>query len=108
MVKGEYATCRALDRGRQNEAGRRSAGRGGEAGWPLGGAYAPQSAAVPPDDFVEELNKNAKARAFFGTLTQRNTFPIYYRLQSAKKPETRRRRMEEILAMLARGEKFYP
>jgi len=70
-------------------------------------AYPPQSAAEPPEDFIKELNKNEKAKAFFRTLTQRNIFPIVYRLQSAKRPETRRRRMEEIIAMFERGEKFY-
>lgn len=71
-------------------------------------AYAPPSAAEIPEDFLVELNKRPKARAFFATLNKRNTFPIYYRLDSAKKPETRERRMNEILAMLDRGEKFYP
>jgi uncharacterized protein YdeI (YjbR/CyaY-like superfamily) len=71
-------------------------------------AYAPPSAAEVPEDFLAELEKHPAAKAFFATLNKRNTFPIYYRLHSAKRPETRRRRMQEILAMMERGEKFYP
>ena len=71
-------------------------------------AYAPPSAATLPDDFVRELNKNKKAKAFFETLNKRNTYPITFRLENARKPETRERRLREILAMLERGEKFYP
>jgi len=71
-------------------------------------AYDPPSRATIPEDFLNELNKNKKAKAFFQTLNKRNTFPIAYRLRSAKRPETRQRRMREILDMLARGEKFYP
>jgi uncharacterized protein YdeI (YjbR/CyaY-like superfamily) len=70
-------------------------------------AYAPPSAAEIPEDFLAELNKRPHARAFFDTLNKRNTYPIAYRLHNAKKPETRKRRMGEILAMLERGEKFY-
>ncbi len=71
-------------------------------------AYASPSAAELPEDFLAELNKRPKAKAFFDTLNKRNTFPVAYRLKSAKKPETRQRRMQAILAMLERGEKFYP
>jgi uncharacterized protein YdeI (YjbR/CyaY-like superfamily) len=71
-------------------------------------AYAPPSAAEMPSDFLERLSRNKKAQAFFQTLNKRNTYPIAFRLQNAKKAETREKRMSEILAMLARGEKFYP
>ncbi len=71
-------------------------------------AYASPGTAVVPEDFMRELSKNLKAKAFFETLNKRNTFPIAYRLQSAGRPETRQRRLKEILAMLERGEKFYP
>ncbi len=70
-------------------------------------AYSPQRDAAPPEDFMSALNKSKKAQAFFATLTRRNIFPIVYRLQSAKKPETRHRRLNEMIAMLERGEKFY-
>lgn len=71
-------------------------------------AYASPSAAAPPEDFLTELNKSKKAKAFFATLNKANIYPISYRLQTAKKPETREKRLREILAMLERGEKFHP
>ncbi len=48
-----------------------------------------------------------KAKAFFLTLDRKNLYPIYYRLHTAKKPETRARRMDQILAQLERGERFH-
>lgn len=60
-----------------------------------------------PDDFLLELSKMPEALAFFQSLNKTNTYAIAYRLQTAKKPETRERRMKAILEMLARGEKLY-
>ncbi|MFA5417774.1 MAG: YdeI/OmpD-associated family protein [Bacteroidales bacterium] len=60
-----------------------------------------------PEDFLRELAKNEKALAFFKTLNKTNTFAIGWRLQTAKKPETREKRMKMILEMLAREEKFH-
>jgi uncharacterized protein YdeI (YjbR/CyaY-like superfamily) len=71
-------------------------------------AYSSPRAATLPEDFLRELNKNGKAKAFYETLNKRNTYPIVYRLETARKPETRERRLKEILAMLERGEKFHP
>ncbi|HUP26822.1 MAG TPA: YdeI/OmpD-associated family protein, partial [Chloroflexia bacterium] len=70
-------------------------------------AYDPQSTATVPDDFLRELEKDEKAKAFFDTLNKTNRYAIIWRLQTAKKPETRERRMKVILEMLARGEKFH-
>ncbi|MEX0799877.1 MAG: YdeI/OmpD-associated family protein [Dehalococcoidia bacterium] len=71
-------------------------------------AYDSPSDATMPEDFLAALEANAKAKAFFATLNKRNTYPIAYRLQSAKRPETRERRIRAIIDMLAKGEKFYP
>jgi uncharacterized protein YdeI (YjbR/CyaY-like superfamily) len=60
-----------------------------------------------PDDFIQALSSNAKAQAFFETLTKANKYAISWRLQTAKKPETREKRMKQILEMLAQGEKFH-
>lgn len=60
-----------------------------------------------PDDFLKALSKNKKALAFFNTLNKTNTFAIGWRLQTAKKPETREKRMKAILEMLKKGEKFH-
>ena len=70
-------------------------------------AYDSPKDAKPPADFLRALNKNAAAKAFYKTLNRANVYAIVYRLQTAKKPETRARRMVEIVAKLARGEKFH-
>ena len=70
-------------------------------------AYDAPSEMKIPEDFMKELRKNKKALAFFETLNKSNTFAIGFRLQTAKKPETRERRMKVILDMLAEGKKFH-
>jgi uncharacterized protein YdeI (YjbR/CyaY-like superfamily) len=70
-------------------------------------AYDSPSKATFPDDFLAALRRNKKAQAFFESLNKANRYAIAYRLQTAKKPETRQRRMETILAMLARSEAFH-
>jgi uncharacterized protein YdeI (YjbR/CyaY-like superfamily) len=70
-------------------------------------AYDSPRNAAPPQDFLKALSKDKKANAFFETLNKANVYAIVYRLQTAKKPETRERRMKTILEMLARGEKFH-
>ncbi len=70
-------------------------------------AYDSPSKATVPQDFLAALRKNKKAHAFFESLNKANRYAIAYRLQTAKKPETKQRRMEMILAMLARGEAFH-
>lgn len=70
-------------------------------------AYDSPSNSTFPDDFLAALNKVPKAKAFFNSLNKANLYAISYRLQTAKKPETRQRRMELILGMLARGEAFH-
>jgi uncharacterized protein YdeI (YjbR/CyaY-like superfamily) len=66
----------------------------------------PATATVPPE-FLEELARNAKAKRFYATLNKANLYAIAYRLQTAKRPETRIKRMKLIIEMLARGEKFH-
>ncbi|MEI3800391.1 MULTISPECIES: YdeI/OmpD-associated family protein [unclassified Chitinophaga] len=70
-------------------------------------AYATQSEATIPDDFMAALKKNKKAAAFFETLNKQNKFAIYFRLQNAKKPETRAKRIVDFIAKLERQEKFH-
>lgn len=70
-------------------------------------AYDAASTMEVPDDFLRALAKDKKALAFFKTLNKANTYAIAWRLQTAKKPETRQRRMEKLLAMMARGEKLH-
>ncbi len=61
-----------------------------------------------PADFLRALAKDKKAKAFFATLNKANTYAIAWRLATAKKPETRARRMAVILAWLAAGEPPHP
>lgn len=63
-------------------------------------AYAGSADMEIPEDFLKALNELPRAKKFFATLNRQNLFSIYYRLQSAKKPETRAKRMAEILSML--------
>ena len=70
-------------------------------------AYESSSTAKIPDDFLKALASNKSAEAFFKTLNKTNLYSIAYRLQTAKKPETRQKRMRDIVEKLARGEKFH-
>ena len=71
-------------------------------------AYAPQSTAQVPDDLRRALAANKAAKSFFEALDGTNRFAILYRIQSAKKPETRVARIEKYVAMLIEGKTIYP
>jgi uncharacterized protein YdeI (YjbR/CyaY-like superfamily) len=71
-------------------------------------AYAGQSTAQAPDDLMRALSKSKKAKAVFETLDSRNRYSILHRIHTAKKPETRLARIENFVAMLARGETIHP
>lgn len=70
-------------------------------------AYAGQRTAEVPEDLQYELDRSEAAREFFATLDSANRYAILYRLQEAKKPETRERRLRKFIAMLERGEKIH-
>jgi uncharacterized protein YdeI (YjbR/CyaY-like superfamily) len=71
-------------------------------------AYDSAKTAAIPADFLKELVRSARAHAFFKTLNRTNLYSIAWRLQTARKPETRARRMKAILDMMGRQEKFHP
>jgi uncharacterized protein YdeI (YjbR/CyaY-like superfamily) len=71
-------------------------------------AYAGSATIEVPDDLARALVAEPKAGATFAALTSRNRYAILYRLATAKRPETRSRRLTEFVAMLARGETIYP
>jgi uncharacterized protein YdeI (YjbR/CyaY-like superfamily) len=71
-------------------------------------AYEGQRTATVPDDLQRELDCNPEAKAFFATLDSANRYAILYRLQDAKKPETRARRLAKYIAMLGEHEKLHP
>lgn len=71
-------------------------------------AYDSPAGATVPSDFQAELDKNAAAKAFFATLNSQNRYAILHRIQTAKKAETRTRRIQQFIEMLAKQEKLYP
>ena len=71
-------------------------------------AYAPQRLATVPPDLQQALDADPAAAAFFTTLTGANRYAVLYRVQDAKTPATRARRIAQFVAMLARGEVLYP
>jgi uncharacterized protein YdeI (YjbR/CyaY-like superfamily) len=70
-------------------------------------AYDGQRTAEVPADLQRELDANPAAREFFAGLDSANRYAVIYRLNDAKKPETRERRLRKFLAMLERGEKIH-
>ncbi|GHE56213.1 hypothetical protein GCM10018782_33330 [Streptomyces griseoaurantiacus] len=68
-------------------------------------AYDGARTATVPEDLAAALAAVPAAAAFFETLDRRNRYAVLYRVQDAKKAETRARRIEKFVAMLARGEK---
>ena len=70
-------------------------------------AYASAGGAQVPGDLQSALNANPAAAAFFKTLSSRNRYAILYRIGAVKKAETRKRKIEEFMAMLARGETIH-
>jgi uncharacterized protein YdeI (YjbR/CyaY-like superfamily) len=70
-------------------------------------AYASPKDAQIPADFLREVKKDPAGYAFFKTLNRANQYAIAYRLATAKKPETRARRLAQFVAMMSAGKKFY-
>ena len=74
----------------------------------LNAAYDPQSTATIPEDFQAALTTAPAAQAFFATLSKTNRYAILYRIQTAKKPETREKRIRLFIEMLVKGETLHP
>lgn len=70
-------------------------------------AYDPASTATVPDDLQAALDANPKAKEFFATLNGANRYAILFRVQTAKKPETRAKRIATLVEMLERNEKIH-
>ena len=98
---------RLIAEGRMQPAGRREIERAKADGrWAA--AYDPPSTATVPDDLQQALDRHPAAADVFATLNRANRFAILYRVQDAKRPETRARRIETFVAMLAEGRRLYP
>ena len=71
-------------------------------------AYESQSRVTVPEDLARALAANQRARAFFATLDSTNRYAILYRIGTAKRPETRAKRIDAFVAMLSEHKKIYP
>ncbi|MFB7515477.1 YdeI family protein [Streptomyces sp. NPDC056144] len=71
-------------------------------------AYDSPRTATVPEDLAAALAADPAAAAFFETLDRPNRYAILYRVQDAKRPETRARRIAQFVSMLAKGEKPHP
>ena len=70
-------------------------------------AYESQKNISIPDDFRSVLDKNRKAKAFFATLKRSERYSFLLRIQTARKPETRAKRIRQFVEMLERNEKIH-
>ena len=96
-----------IEQGRMQPAGLAEVERAKQDGrWEA--AYDSHSTATVPDDLQAALDNNAEASAFFATLNRTNRYAILFRIQTAKKAETRAKRIQEFIGMLERREKLYP
>lgn len=71
-------------------------------------AYDSPRTAVVPDDLQQALDRNAAAGEFFATLNSTNRYAILHRIADAKRPETRRRRIDQYVVMLAEHRTIHP
>ncbi|TCC15714.1 YdeI/OmpD-associated family protein [Kribbella speibonae] len=71
-------------------------------------AYGGSSAQEVPDDLAAALAAEPRAQAMFEILTSANRFAVVFRVNDAKRPETRARRIALYVEQLARGETIYP
>lgn len=93
--------------GRMQPAGQREIDRAQADGrWDA--AYDSGRTATVPPDLQAAFDANPKAAAFFATLDSRNRYAVLFRLQTAKRAETRQRRLRQFVEMLARGERLHP
>jgi uncharacterized protein YdeI (YjbR/CyaY-like superfamily) len=96
-----------IERGEMKPAGLREVERAKSDGrWDA--AYDAPSTATVPDDLRVELERNPEAHEFFASLDSRNRYAILHRIQDAKRPETRARRIAKYVEMLNERQKLYP
>lgn len=98
---------RLLREGRMHPAGVAQVERA-KADGRLEAAYAGQASIEVPDDLATTLAAEPRAQAMFEILTSQNRYAVLYRIDAAKRPATRARRIEQYVAMLSRGETIHP
>lgn len=95
-----------IEAGKMREAGFKEIERAKADGrWDA--AYAPQSKATIPDDLQAAFDANPEAYEFYKTLSSQNRYAVLFRLQQAKKPETRAKRLQQFITMLNEKKKIY-
>lgn len=96
-----------IEEGRMRRAGLDAVARAKADGtWEA--AYDGQAAIEVPPDLAAALARDPSANAMFHKLSASNRYAILYRVTTAKRPDTRRRRVEQFVGMLARGETIHP
>ena len=70
-------------------------------------AYASQKNISIPEDFQSALEKNKKAKAFFAALKSAERYSFLFRIQTAKKAETRMKRIQQFVEMLEQNQKIH-
>lgn len=101
----ERATA-LIESGRMGQAGLREVEAARQDGrWDA--AYQPQSAATVPDDLAEALAADPLAAEFFASLDRLNRYAVLYRIGTAKRPQTRAKRIATFVAMLHNHEKIH-
>jgi uncharacterized protein YdeI (YjbR/CyaY-like superfamily) len=98
---------RLIETGQMQPAGQRAIERAREGGeWD--GAYDSSRTATVSPDFRSALDKSKRAAAFFARLDSANRYAMLWRIQTARTPESRAKRIAEIVAMLKKKETFHP
>jgi uncharacterized protein YdeI (YjbR/CyaY-like superfamily) len=98
---------RLLAEGRMHRAGVAEVDRAKADGRWEAALAGPASIEVP-SDLASALAGEPEAKAMFEALTSRNRYAVLHRIATAKRPETRERRIKQFVEMLARGETIYP
>ncbi|QDZ28513.1 YdeI family protein [Noviherbaspirillum sp. UKPF54] len=95
-----------IESGRMRPAGMQEINRAKQDGrWDA--AYSPAGTATVPEDLQCAFAANPKAEKFFATLNSKNRYAILFRIQNAKKPETRARKIAQFIEMLSNGETLH-
>src|SRR4051812_33040007 len=91
-----------------NERGRDPRGRASQTRWSLGWGVRFREWRHDTSGFSGRTQQKPKAKAFFATLDSRNRYAVLFRIQTAKKAETRTKRIKQFTEMLSQHKKIYP
>jgi uncharacterized protein YdeI (YjbR/CyaY-like superfamily) len=98
---------RLIESGRMQSAGLEAIDRA-KANGQWDAAYDSHRTASVPDDLQGALDAHPNAKAFFATLNRTNRYAVLFRIQTAKRAETRAKKIEQLVDMLERHEVFHP